>query len=112
MNRHIAALDRKLAQVGEPVLLRRPLGTSPQTFRDVTVKGLARGYAPNELVGGIIQGDSQVIVSPSEMIADGWPWPPKINDKVVYAGRMRNVQAVQVVSIGVDPVRIEMQVRG
>jgi hypothetical protein len=108
----VAALNRQLASKGEPVVLRRPLTTNPVTYQDVTVQAFVRGYKPQELIGGINQGDSIIILSPTQMVAAGWPIPPKASDKAVYQGRTRNVQTCSPITIGSTAVRYELQVRG
>lgn len=113
----IAALDRQLHLHGHDAVLRRATwsGTT-KTTADVTVRIKLRGYAPDELVGGIIQGDSAVVMSPTQINAAGWPSgapePPKAGDTLVSAGRARAVIAAEPIYLGGEVVRIEMQVRG
>ena len=59
-----SAIERR----GQSLLLRRVTGL-PQVPVDVKVKGMVRGYHAQELIGGIIQGDREVIISNKE-IAD------------------------------------------
>lgn len=106
----IASLDATLAEHGQPVTLRR-LG-SPNV--DVTLPAFVRGYQPNELVGGIVQGDTMVTISPTGI----GTWPsgasevPKKNDKVVIAGRLRNVEMPDPIYLAGTLVRVNLQVRG
>jgi hypothetical protein len=111
MNRHISALDRNLARSGEPVLLRR-INPSPALPSDVTIKGVIRGYRPEELVGGITMTDVQVIFSPTEMSAANWPQPPRVNDKLIAAGKTRNIAVVSAIKIGDEIVRYEARATG
>jgi hypothetical protein len=108
----IAALDRALAATGEDIVLRRTTGTKPAIPLDVGVRASVRGYRPEELVGGIIQGDSLVIVSPTEMKQRRWCWPPRANDKAVIDEKVRNVVAVNGIKMKGVLVRIELTVRG
>lgn len=117
---HTTALDNALAEVGENVILRR--GVSD----DVTVRAVARAFRPEELVGGISQSDSLVIISPTQISVAGWPnnqvagtppfdgptWLPKNNDKMIIQGRLRNVTFVKPISVGGEIVRIELTVSG
>lgn len=112
MNPDLAALDRALSRAGETITLRRPLGTSPITYRDVQVRAHVRGFNTEDLTGAITQVDSKVIMSPSEITAANWPGPPKKGDKVIIDGRTRNVEAVFPIYASNELVRIEMRVRG
>lgn len=106
----IAALDRQLAAHGQSVTLRRFTGVgSARTFTDATVRAFVRDYRPDELAGGIVQGDTVVTLSPTDVAAGGLP---KIGDKVVIDGRERTVQAAPPVRIAGMVVRINLQVRG
>ena len=120
---HISALDRGLAARGQDVILRRISGSGPSaTSIDVACRAVVRGYRPEELVGGIAQGDSQVILSPSEIRSSGWPDPggspsgsaslPKKGDKLIVQGRMRTIEAVAPIQVAGELVRIDLQVRG
>lgn len=101
----IAALDRQIALHGQDVVLRR--GTA-----DYPMRGWVRGYRPDELAGGIQQGDSDVVLSPTDLAAAGFPGPPKRLDVLVTAGRARSVQLADPVQIGGKTVRHNLQVRG
>jgi hypothetical protein len=120
---HISALDRGLAARGEDVVLRRIGGSgATATSVDVTCRAVVRGYRPEELVGGIAQGDSQVILSPSEIRSSGWPDPdgspsgsaslPRKGDKLIVQGRMRTIEAAAPIQVAGELVRIDLQVRG
>ena len=113
----IAALDRQLRRHGHDAVLRRSTwsGTT-RTTADVAVRIKLRGYAPDELVSGITQGDSEVVMSPTQINAAGWPSgapePPKAGDTLVSAGRARAVIAAEPIYLGGELVRINLQVRG
>ncbi|KRE02593.1 hypothetical protein ASE61_15055 [Bosea sp. Root670] len=110
----IAALDRQLAQHGETVTLQRLAGAA--VAQEVTVPAFVRGFAPQELVNGITQQDSKLILSPTDL--SGWssggvdsPVPVK-NNRIVIAGRVRAVEAAAGIRLGGVLVRIECTVRG
>lgn len=121
----IADLDAALAETGQTITLRR-LTLGPNGVQipfSVDCAAAVRGYAPNELVNGITQQDSKVILSPTEITRAGWPGPamvpttldrrvPLKNDKVIIDGRVRNVEAAIGVSVGSELVRLEIQVKG
>lgn len=106
----IAALDRQLARHGQDVTLRRVVPNAPAL--EVTVRAFVRGYTPDEFAGNIQQGDSEVILSPSGMSAPFVGEPLRVNDRLVIAGRARNVQSASAVWLGGAIVRINVQVRG
>lgn len=119
----IDALNRGLRRSGQTITLRRVIGTTSQTFVDVVCRAVVRGYAPNELIGSIIQNDSLVILSPTEINAAVWPTvqgagadvriPSRNRGDLCYiAGVWRSVQAgVGIYLGGSTLVRIELQVR-
>lgn len=119
-----ADLDAALADAGEVIELQRLTGSQLITTT-VTCRAFVRGYEPEEVVGGINQNDKRVIMSPTEIIADGWPGPnssatpterdrrvPIKGDRAVIKGRNYNVEAAGGIYVRDDLVRIEMQVRG
>lgn len=119
----IAHLDAALARRGEDVELRRMTGTSQQVAFSATCRAHVRGYKPEELVGAITQGDSMVILSPTDIERAQWPGGqepdgpgdrrvPRKGDKVMVQGRLRNVEAAAPKYMAGTLVRIEMQVRG
>lgn len=109
----LAALDRQLAAHGQTVTLRRQTIVNPVTYREVTVTAVVRKYRPEELAGTIVQGDRQVIMSDSEIAADGWPGPPQVNDRVVIDGATATVvKAVDTIKVGATTVRHNLTVTG
>jgi hypothetical protein len=105
----IAKLDRAIAKNGQTVSLRR--GTSSAPTATATLKAHVRGYDPDELVGGITQKDSKVILSPSSLKA----WPGGMlqeNDWITIDGRVRSIVAAVPLKMNDVLVRIELQVRG
>ncbi len=119
-------LDAMLAAFGQDVTLRRVTGTTNQANVDCTCRALVRGYRADELAGGIIQGDSLVILSATDIIAAQWPGGqpvtspptgldvrvPRKGDKIVSAGKVRNVEAADPVYVDGDLHRINVTVRG
>lgn len=57
-SRRIAAM---LKRRGRPMMLRRRVGTTA-TFTEAVMVGISRKYLPEELVGGLIQGDREIII--------------------------------------------------
>ena len=115
----IAALDRMLAANGEDVVLQKLAAGAVSA--SVTARAVVRGYDPEELVAGITQQDSHVIISPTEINTAGWPGGadgpedervPVKGDRVSIAGRVRSIEAATGIRMAGTLVRIEMQVRG
>lgn len=105
----IAKLDRAIASNGQTVTIRRGTATAPTA--QVTVKAHVRGYKSDELVGGISQTDSFVILSPTGF--EAWPggWPKK-DDWAIIDGRPRTILAAGPIKMNDVLVRIELQVKG
>lgn len=126
MNQFIARLDHSLAQHGEWIILRRIVGTTNAVNIDVKCRATVNDYAPEELVGGIMQTDSKVIMSPTQITDAQWPGGaapllppfnvdprvPRINDKVIAGGRIRNISFVNPITVGDELVRIELRIAG
>lgn len=72
-----ARVADSLRRAGEPVVLRRP--GAP----DVRVMAKVRQYGAADLVGGIVQGDWEVIVAHKPLSDAGFPVPPRKGDRVV-----------------------------
>lgn len=113
----LVALDRQLRLHGQNATLRRSLWSGTErTDIEATVRIALRGYRPDEITGGIMQGDSEVILSPTQLIAEGWPSGeaelPRQGDTIVSAGRPRSIVGVDPRFIGETLVRINLQVRG
>lgn len=96
-------------RIGETVVFRRLTGVIPL---DVTVRAVVRGYGPDELVGGVQQGDRRVTLSQREMEQAQWCWPVKVQDRVIIEGKPTVVQSVDKRKIGDDVAMYVLQVRG
>jgi hypothetical protein len=121
----IADLDAALASDGEWIELWRETGQQRVPFK-VRCRDFVRGYAAQELVGGIAQTDSKIVMSPTEIVRAGWPGAPNSSamstnqdrrvprrgDAVVIAGRKRAVEAAGGIYLSGELVRIEMRVLG
>lgn len=77
---------------GETITLRR-VG-SPSIDRSVRAR--VTGFAPEELVGGVNQGQRKVIVLAEDVETSGFPLPIKsgANDRVVVGGKPMMVDHV------------------
>lgn len=119
----IEQLDLSLEVDGEDFVLRRVVSTSSPPNIDVTCRGFIRGYMAEELTTTIIQGDSKIIMSPTQITDSDWPYPssptgdldtrvPRRGDKAIIQGKPRNIETASPIYLANALVRIELQVRG
>lgn len=118
----VRELNEALSIDGQDIVLRRFSGTTNRTNIDVQCRAFVRHYTAKELTPNTVQGDTLVIMSPSEIIAAGWPGTqppsatdarvPRKGDQVIVAGTPRNVESGYPIYLDNDLVRIELQVRG
>lgn len=82
---------REVEQRGEVVVVRRL--SPPTTAR---ARAIVTGYAPDEVTGGVNQGDRKIILLHSDLVAAGFPVPVRRNDKIVLLrpDRLLNVEEV------------------
>lgn len=102
--RAIAMLDMQVEKHGQDIRLMR--GNSSWT-----IKAPVRGYRPEELGNGILQGDSEVVVSPTQLARHGLVDVRRL-DRIEVAGRTRIVEYATPTPIGGKVVRWEILVRG
>jgi hypothetical protein len=120
----IADLDAALASDGEWIELWRETGQQRVPFK-VRCRAFVRGYAAQELVGGIAQTDLKIVMSPTEIVRAGWPGPnssamstnqdrrvPRKGDAVIISGRKRAVETAGGIYVAAELVKIEMRVLG
>jgi hypothetical protein len=127
-DREIADLNMSLAEDGEWIEIRRLYGTQliPVSVR---CRAFVRPITAEELISGITQDSSNIIMSPSEIMAAGWPGPwtpsaaepvnpgidrrvPRKNDKAVVKGKPRNIEVPKPIYVDDELVRIELRVLG
>ncbi|MCZ8310947.1 MAG: hypothetical protein O9320_08835 [Magnetospirillum sp.] len=106
-----AKIARALAVNGRPMVLKRRTGTTTTTT-DVTVNGVAQNYAPETLVGDILQGDAKVTISNAEIAAASWPGPPSRGDMIAIDSRTWSVRGVETKYLGSVVLAHVLHVRG
>lgn len=109
------SISGALRRFGRPMTLRRiavgPAGT--QIPLDVTVYGRTKGYAPAQLVGGLVEGDIEVTITNAEIAQAQWPGPPRMGDRMVIDGLTRTIFApVEAKHLGSEVLVYVCQVRG
>lgn len=100
--------------VMQPMIVRRYTGSGNNRPRfDALVRGHARAYDVEELIGTIVQGDQRVVVLAEDLIAKQINLPVTVADKVVLDGREMAIQA-SLARKALDGTLIayELQVRG
>lgn len=102
-----ARFAASLRRAGRPMVLQRRIGTT-STFTECTVYGKDRGYQPNELVGGVIQGDRRIRIAQADIAAANWTGSPKAKDYLDGGA----VQGVQPLHDGAELVGFVLWVRG
>lgn len=108
------SISGALARFGRAMTLRRNTlaAGGVQIPLDVTVYGRTKNYQPNQLIGGVVQGDTEVTISNKEILAAQWPGPPKKGDIFQFDGRTAAVQAVEPKYLGTEILVYVCQVRG
>ncbi|MBP2495386.1 hypothetical protein ABID82_002281 [Methylobacterium sp. PvP062] len=106
----IASLDRQIAEHGQSVSLRRVVANAPALEKGC--KAWVRGYRPNELVGGLQQGDTLLIFSPTDLPAEFVEEPLERGDGIKVDGLLRTVQFTDPVRLKDVLVRLNVTVRG
>lgn len=103
-----------LQRFGRQMTLRRnqigPGGV--QIPLDVVVYGTPKNYAADELVGQLVQGDTEVTITNTEIAAAQWPGPPRANDKIIIDGKTRTIKGVEPKYLGTEILVYVCQVTG
>jgi len=105
----------------ETVVIRRFTGTGTNRPKfEASARAQVVGYAPHELIGGIVQGDRKIILYADDLIEQGWAPAPGTrrliteNDFAVVRGAQLAIIAADDSTRRVDGTLIafELQVRG
>ena len=132
MTRLLSQLNRWLNRKGDTITLRRYFGTGPtRTNTDLTLVAKVKGLTEQQLIGNVAQQTFMVIMSPTPLIADGWPHVsspaitpdqvvspsssarlPTTTDKVVVRGKERAISRVVPVFQEGLCLRIELTATG
>lgn len=104
-------------EAGETITIRRYTGTGQnRPFFDADVMARPMGYRPAELVGGIQQGDTKLIVLAEDLIEAQFPLPKSGEKglKAIIGGREKSIEAIDDQTRRIQGVLIayEMTVRG
>lgn len=97
------------------VTVRRYSGTGlSRTHVDADAAAQVTGYAPHEVMGGILQGDRRVILYADDLVGGSVSQPILITDKILVRGKELAIMAVDDSSRRVNDALIayQLQVRG
>ena len=122
MQRLLSQLNRRIAKEGEAITMVKVTGTgTSQTFVNGTMAGIVKPLTEQQLVGAVAQLSFMVILSPTLLVASGWPqqasplppWRlPLITDKIVLRGQQRAITRAVPIYIRTECVRIELLATG
>lgn len=101
----------EITKRARPMTLRRMTST-PNVYISITVAGVKWSYRPDQLVGGVLQGDAQVEILNDEIFLKSWPGPPRRGDTMVIDGRTWTVQGNDALYEDVNPIGHSVWVRG
>jgi hypothetical protein len=106
---------RAIRQHGEAVLFRRYTGSGASRPEfNAELRAVVTGYQPQELIGGIVQGDRKVILLAEDVNKAQIGLPLTTNDKIVVRGRVLAIGAVDDSTHrdGAELVAFELKVTG
>jgi hypothetical protein len=122
MHRLLSQLNRRIAKEGEAVTLVKVTGTGPsQTFINGTMPAIVKALTEQQLVGAVAQLSFMIVMSPTLLVASGWPqqamplppWRfPLLIDKVIVRGQQRAITRAVPIYIKTECVRIELLATG
>lgn len=110
----LAGLTNTLVtQFGTPVVLREMIAPKPRsgaapTPIDHSVKAVIEDYTLSQIQGLLQAGDKKLIVGTKDLPAGG----PQTGWKVVYGGKIGNVEFVRPIRQGGVDIQYELTVRG
>lgn len=106
---------RSLERYGETVQIRRYTGSGPSApWLDVACRARVTGFTPQEMIGGIQQGDRKVILLHDDLIAAGFALPITNADFCVVMGKPHAIRVPDNATrrVGNVTVAYELQIVG
>lgn len=104
----ISALDRQNAEHGEDVRVR---SAKDLVGEGVVVRAFIRGYRPDELAGGVQQGDREGVISPTALATAG-DLKLERNMKLRVGDRWTNIEFANPVRLRGEIVRWNLWLKG
>lgn len=107
----VGSVADRIHREGEPVSLLRKLDDGV-TLLNAPVTAFVRHYKPEEIGGGIQQGDRELHIAPGDLAAQGWTDRPRKPDQVTIGTDLAIVQSAEMRRLrGLDCMLV-VQVRG
>lgn len=78
---------RLIARHGRPMTIRRQTGVNPVVFSAVEVAAAVTAFRPEQLIGGVQQGDMRAEILNDEIADAAWPGPPRAKDSLLVDGK-------------------------
>jgi hypothetical protein len=101
---------------GRPMTLRRLItagsGGSASTYNVIIVKGVKWSFRPDQLTGGVLQGDAIVEILQDDLTAKTWPAPPRKGDTMIIDSRTWTVQGNEALYEDITNIGHSIWVRG
>jgi hypothetical protein len=107
----VSGTPRILARYGRAMTLRRRVGTGA-TFTDIAVTATLRDFSPEQLVGGVMQGDAEAVVGATHVLAVAGFAPPRKGDLLVADGRTWAVLGCKPRAVASTVVAYDLWIRG
>ncbi|WP_419900647.1 hypothetical protein [Roseomonas sp. USHLN139] len=101
--------QRFLARRGRPGTLRRQTSATPVSYAEQTLPTIPHAFLPNELTGGVLQGDQQAEIG---LVPAAWPGPPRADDTLLLDGQRWTVKGATAVYQGAELIGWTLWIRG
>lgn len=105
-----ADIAAAIREEGRDVTVQRLVSNA--VTASLACRAMVRGYKPAELAGGIIQGDTRIVVAALTLAEGGFPVPFRKGDRVVIDGRTTTIQAADPIHAGQALGKWIIQARG
>ncbi|MCA3378419.1 MAG: hypothetical protein INF64_15005 [Roseomonas sp.] len=104
----VNAVPRMLARYGRAMTLRRRIGTGT-TFNEATADGYIRAFSPEEITGGVMEGDARVILDAEPLTSLA---PPRKGDFIVIDNKTWSVLGAHARMVTDNVAAYDLWVRG
>lgn len=82
------------------------------TFTEITVTGRLRAFSPEEITGGVMNGDAEVTITAAPVLGTAGFAPPVKGDFVLIDGKNWAVQGCNPLMLASTVVAYALHVRG
>jgi hypothetical protein len=106
-----SAVPRLIARFGRPATLRRRQAMTT-TFTEIAVTGWLRSFSPEEITGGVMNGDAEMTINAAPVLASAGFAPPVKGDFVAIDGKNWAVLGCNPLMVASTAVAYALHVRG